>query len=119
KFTHDGTVEVKAEKTELDGRHLLKVTVIDAGIGMTAEQIGRVFEAFEQASSVTAAKYGGTGLGLSISRRLARLLGGDVWFESAPGLGTTAYLTVSAQIESKSAAASPTAERAPLIETAA
>ena len=63
--------------------------VRDTGIGMTPEQLGRLFEAFAQAEASTAAKYGGTGLGLAISRKFCQLMGGDVAVESEAGVGST------------------------------
>src|SRR5258705_1298605 len=63
--------------------------VSDTGIGMTPEQLGRLFEAFSQAAAATTRKYGGTGLGLALSRRLCRMMGGDVTVESEPGRGST------------------------------
>ena len=92
KFTQDGHVEVSATR-EGD---LVVFRVKDNGIGMSAEHVARVFQPFQQADSSIAVRYGGTGLGLSITRELARMLGGDVWFESAPGAGTTAFLSVRA-----------------------
>jgi signal transduction histidine kinase len=59
------------------------------GIGMTAEQMARLFQEFSQASSATASKYGGTGLGLAISRHFCRMMGGDIIVESEPGRGST------------------------------
>jgi signal transduction histidine kinase len=61
----------------------------DTGIGMSQEQLGRLFEVFTQAEASTARDYGGTGLGLAITRRYCRLLGGDVTVDSAPGTGAT------------------------------
>ena len=63
--------------------------VSDTGIGMTEEQLGRLFEAFSQAEASTRSKYGGTGLGLAISRHFCRLMGGDLTVESVYGQGST------------------------------
>jgi adenylate cyclase len=63
--------------------------VTDTGIGMTPEQMGKLFQEFSQASSTTARKYGGTGLGLVISRRFCQMMGGDITVESEPGRGST------------------------------
>jgi signal transduction histidine kinase/ActR/RegA family two-component response regulator len=84
KFTPKGRVRV--EVGMVDGA--LRVGVRDTGIGMTREQLARLFQAFSQADTSTARKFGGTGLGLVISRRLARLLGGDIAVESEVGVGT-------------------------------
>jgi PAS domain S-box-containing protein len=87
KFTRDGSIRLEARST--NGSEWIEIQVSDSGIGMTEEQMGRLFEAFSQAESSTAAKYGGTGLGLAISRRFCRMMGGDVDVESTPGDGTT------------------------------
>ena len=91
KFTKHGTVTLAARRTTDGG---LAVSVADTGIGMTADQLGRVFEPFVQADASTTREYGGTGLGLAISRRLARLLGGDVTAASTPGQGSVFTLTL-------------------------
>lgn len=92
KFTPEGEVSlnIAARKDRLD------ITVRDSGIGMSTEQVARVFNEFEQADNRTARRFGGTGLGLSISRRLIMLMGGQVCLESHPGLGTTVSLTLPA-----------------------
>jgi signal transduction histidine kinase len=89
KFTEKGTITTAA-KTHHDGhRDWITIAVIDTGIGMTAEQMQRLFREFSQATSATASKYGGTGLGLAISRHFCRMMGGDITVESATGSGST------------------------------
>jgi CheY-like chemotaxis protein len=78
------------------GEAVLQFNVIDTGIGMTPEQIDRLFEPFTQADETTARRFGGTGLGLTISRTLARLLGGDITVTSRPGEGSDFTVTVAA-----------------------
>ncbi len=89
KFTKDGevTLAVKADHGASGEQLILEVS--DTGIGITQEQIERLFEEFSQADSSTTRRYGGTGLGLAISRRLARMMGGDIEVASAPGEGST------------------------------
>ena len=89
KFTHQGTITIEAHQGQQNGRDWITLAVADTGIGMTAEQIGKLFQEFSQASSVTASKYGGTGLGLAISRRFCQMMGGDITVESKPGVGST------------------------------
>jgi signal transduction histidine kinase len=67
----------------------ITIAVGDTGIGMTPEQMGKLFQEFSQASSATANKYGGTGLGLVISRRFCQMMGGDITAASEPGRGST------------------------------
>ena len=97
KFTQQGEVVLRVEAVPDPsgdaGPGMLRVTVRDTGIGIAQEQQGKLFEAFTQADSSTSRQYGGTGLGLAISRRLARLMGGDLAFESTPGVGTTFLFT--------------------------
>ncbi len=85
KFTENGTIQLRVRRD----RDEVCIAISDSGIGMTPEQIGRLFEAFSQAEASTAKTYGGTGLGLVISRKFCRLMGGDITVESAPGEGTT------------------------------
>ncbi len=102
KFTHEGTITLAARRlTEGADRFEFKVT--DTGIGMTPEQLGKLFEAFSQAEASTAAKYGGTGLGLAISRQFARLMGGDVTVTSVAGQGTTFTVVVPAVVDAAKA----------------
>ena len=85
KFTDHGTITLSARRS---GREMV-FAVRDTGIGMTAEQVGRLFQAFAQAEASTAAKYGGTGLGLAISKKFCEMMGGSVAVETTPGKGTT------------------------------
>ena len=85
KFTEKGTVTIAAQA----GGDWITIAVTDTGIGMTEEQMGKLFQEFTQASSTTASKYGGTGLGLAISRHFCRMMGGDITVESKPGEGST------------------------------
>jgi GAF domain-containing protein/CheY-like chemotaxis protein len=89
KFTEKGAVTIAAQPQRLDGRDWVTIAVTDTGIGMTPEQMGKLFREFSQASSTTASKYGGTGLGLAISRHFCRMMGGDITVESKPGEGST------------------------------
>ena len=89
KFTEKGTVTIAAQPQRLDGRDVITIAVTDTGIGMTEEQMGRLFQEFSQADTSTARKYGGTGLGLAISRHFCRLMGGDITVESKPAEGST------------------------------
>jgi signal transduction histidine kinase len=86
KFTSAGTITL-AVACEADD--WLTFAVSDTGIGMTEEQVGRLFEAFSQAEASTRSKYGGTGLGLAISRHFCRMMGGDLTVESVHGQGST------------------------------
>ena len=89
KFTDRGTIRIEASQRQQNGRDWVTFAVTDTGIGMTPEQMGKLFQEFSQASSITASKYGGTGLGLAISRRFCQMMGGDVTVESEPGCGST------------------------------
>ena len=100
KFTDHGDVTLRVARLDdvageeaasgaAEGSLLLEFSVSDTGIGLTAEQCGRLFRDFEQADASTTRRYGGTGLGLAISARLAALLGGEVGVHSEPGMGST------------------------------
>ena len=108
KFTEKGEVLLKTELVEHTedasghGEVLLRISVRDTGIGISGDQQARLFQSFTQADSSTTRKYGGTGLGLVISRRLARLMGGDLTVESAPGKGTSFFFTARFGVEAKS-----------------
>ena len=89
KFTEKGTIAIAAHQGQENGSDWITFAVTDTGIGMTPEQMGKLFQEFSQASSTTASKYGGTGLGLAISRRFCQMMGGDITVESEPGHGST------------------------------
>jgi signal transduction histidine kinase len=89
KFTDHGTITIDARQGQEDDRDWVTIAVADTGIGMTPEQLGKLFQEFSQASATTASKYGGTGLGLAISRRFCQMMGGDITVESEPGRGST------------------------------
>ncbi|MBI3839000.1 MAG: response regulator [Planctomycetia bacterium] len=97
KFTETGSVRLAVSCQPTDARRLrLRIDVMDTGIGMSQEQIDRLFQPFSQADASASRKYGGTGLGLVISRRLAEILGGSIKVRSKPGVGTTFRLTIDA-----------------------
>ena len=86
KFTHDGKLALTVERFE---RSMIRITISDTGIGMNEDQLGRLFQAFNQADASTTKRFGGTGLGLAITRHFCRLLGGDITAASVPGKGST------------------------------
>ncbi|HYY90270.1 MAG TPA: ATP-binding protein, partial [Chloroflexota bacterium] len=89
KFTDHGTITLEVAREHRSGLDWLTFVVTDTGIGMTPEQLSRLFQAFAQAEVSTAHKYGGTGLGLAISRRFCQLMGGDILVQSQLGVGST------------------------------
>jgi GAF domain-containing protein/DNA-binding response OmpR family regulator len=89
KFTANGTVTIAAQGQQLNDREGIRIDVADTGIGMTEEQMGRLFQEFSQADASITRKYGGTGLGLAISKRFCQMMGGDVTVASKPGEGST------------------------------
>ena len=95
KFTASGEIVVSVDLVEerMEG-HVLRFAIADTGIGMSPEQVGRLFQPFAQADSSTTRQYGGTGLGLIICKRLVELMGGDIGVVSAPGKGSTFHFTV-------------------------
>ena len=89
KFTSGGEVQLQVRCDSRDGQHAsLRFDVVDTGIGMSEDQIGRLFEAFSQADDSMTRRFGGTGLGLSISRHLVELMGGKLDVSSTPGVGS-------------------------------
>jgi signal transduction histidine kinase/CheY-like chemotaxis protein len=96
KFTEAGevTMSLRPIPGAGEGRGRIEIAVSDTGIGMTEDQVARLFQAFSQADVSTARRFGGTGLGLSICRQLSEMMGGGVTVESAPGVGSTFRLTL-------------------------
>ena len=89
KFTDNGTVTLRISGSNPDDVPGYEIRVADTGIGMTAEQLAKIFSEFTQADASTTRRYGGTGLGLAISKRLVEMMGGTIAAESAPGEGST------------------------------
>jgi signal transduction histidine kinase len=115
KFTEKGTVTIAVHQGQENGEWIT-LAVTDTGIGMTPEQMGKLFQEFSQASSTTASKYGGTGLGLVISRRFCQMMGGDITVESEVGRGSTFTIRLPRIVDAtKEVAANPapTGEAAP------
>ncbi len=98
KFTERGRIDLQAERqATLHGERLV-LQVKDTGIGMTLEQVGRLFESFSQADRSTTRKYGGTGLGLAISRHFCQMMGGEISVTSELGQGTTFIIRLPVQV---------------------
>ncbi|HWQ08816.1 MAG TPA: ATP-binding protein, partial [Holophaga sp.] len=90
KFTHEGTVTLSLRPGDTPDSAVF--TVRDTGIGMNAQEIGRLFQEFTQADESTTRRYGGTGLGLALCRRFMELMGGTIWVESEPGRGSAFHV---------------------------
>jgi len=113
KFTERGTITLAADRFIQFGAPWIRIRVRDTGIGMTPEQLGRLFQAFTQADDSTTRKYGGTGLGLVISRKFCQMMGGDISVESTAGNGST--FTVELPVQVGAAAAEPETPAAPAL----
>lgn len=102
KFTEAGRITISVEMEEENAAGImLRVSVSDTGIGLTAEQQAGLFQSFQQADSSTTRRFGGTGLGLAITKQLAILMGGTVGVSSAPGQGSTFWFTVRVEASSE------------------
>jgi len=99
KFTEHGSVTVEVARVTSKGIEEITMAVRDTGIGMSAEQLSRLFQEFVQADPSTTRKYGGTGLGLAISRRFCQMMGGEISVESQLGKGSTFTIRLPAHIE--------------------
>ena len=95
KFTEEGQILVEMELREkTESEAIIDFAVRDTGIGMTEEQMAKLFQSFSQADTSTTRKYGGTGLGLAISKQLVELMGGEIGVDSEPGAGSTFFFSV-------------------------
>jgi signal transduction histidine kinase/DNA-binding response OmpR family regulator len=99
KFTEHGRVGIAARRLPSPAGEAIVFEVSDTGIGMTPEQVARLFQDFTQADASTTRRYGGTGLGLAISRRFCRMMGGDITVVSEPGRGSTFTIRLPAVVE--------------------
>ena len=105
KFTDQGEIVIKAKPIKQNDKNVtVEFSVCDTGIGMTEEQLGRLFQSFSQADASTTRKYGGTGLGLTISKTLTELMQGEIWVESTSGEGSQFYFTATFGIAQKNTA---------------
>ena len=103
KFTHEGVVSISLKLNQVsEAKHLLVVAIRDSGIGMTDQQMNRLFEDFSQADVSTTRVYGGTGLGLSLSRRFCRMMGGDITVESVKDQGSIFTVSLPVDVVSSS-----------------
>jgi signal transduction histidine kinase/CheY-like chemotaxis protein len=107
KFTERGTVSLLVSRETVENDDWLSFRVSDTGIGMTPEQMTRLFQEFSQADAATTRRFGGTGLGLALSRRLCRMMGGDVTVESEPGRGSTFTIRLPASVPETRREATP------------
>ena len=98
KFTDHGIVALSGAREAADDGDWIVFHVRDTGIGMTSEQLGRLFREFSQADALTTRQYGGTGLGLVLSQRLCRMMGGDITVASEPGRGSTFTMRLPATV---------------------
>jgi signal transduction histidine kinase/DNA-binding NarL/FixJ family response regulator len=99
KFTEHGHVFVHVrEDARAEGSTRLHVSVTDTGIGIPKDKQSAVFEAFQQADGSTTRRFGGTGLGLTISATLVQLMGGRLWLDSEPGVGSTFHFTIALDV---------------------
>ena len=99
KFTHAGTITLTVASKQDEMQDWITFCVSDTGIGMTSDQLGKLFQAFVQADASTTRKYGGTGLGLAISRKFCQLMGGDITVISEAGKGTSFTAKIPVRVE--------------------
>ena len=98
KFTQQGTISLDVARETHQGTDWVKFRVVDTGIGMTPEQVGKLFQPFTQVHSGSDRRYGGTGLGLALSRKFCQMMGGDIAVESTAGKGSTFIIQLPAEV---------------------
>jgi signal transduction histidine kinase/DNA-binding response OmpR family regulator len=103
KFTHEGTITVDAGRERMDGREWIVFRVTDTGIGLSPEQLVKLFQDFTQADASTTRKFGGTGLGLALTRRFCQMMGGDVTVHSVPDEGSVFTIKLPAVVREPAA----------------
>lgn len=108
KFTSEGTVRVKGHRFYRDGEDWIDFVIEDTGIGMTEEQLGRLFEEFTQADESTTNRFGGTGLGLAISKRICEMMGGEIRATSQMGTGSIFTVCLPARVADPDGESPPT-----------
>ncbi len=101
KFTEAGRITLDAARERVDGSDWVRFDVRDTGIGMSPEQMARLFQSFSQADASTARRYGGTGLGLVITRHFCHMMGGEITVESELGVGSTFTIRLPAQVSDR------------------
>ena len=114
KFTENGTVRLAVHRDLIGEVDTVLFTVSDTGVGMSAEEISRIFEPFTQADASTSRRFGGTGLGLTLSRRFAHMLGGEIAVESQPHVGSKFTVRLPANVADNAVAPERTAAITPL-----
>ena len=115
KFTEDGTIALAGKRERTLAGDRLVVSVRDTGVGMTDEQLSRLFRRFEQADSSTTRRFGGTGLGLSLVKAFVNMLEGSIEVSSTPGQGTTFTVSLPALAAAEAKGGSPEAENGDLV----
>lgn len=98
KFTKHGRITLAVSPENMEGNAWISFRVSDTGIGMSEEQVARIFEAFTQADNSTTRKYGGTGLGLTITKKFCQMMGGDISVSSKSGVGSTFVIRLPVQL---------------------
>jgi CheY-like chemotaxis protein len=107
KFTERGTVSLEAERQSISGADWLVFRIADTGIGMTPEQMNKLFQPFTQADASTMRKYGGTGLGLALCQRFSEMMGGEISLTSQPGRGSEFTVRLPSQVRKPDAETTP------------